>query len=182
MSKRRITNKNENERIQQTVVEYVEAQEKFREIEKQYNEKRKSLQTTIRNFMYTNGFNSFNFLAHHGRFKGNEVPLRVLDVKPKRIEFDVEALEEKVDKELLNEFLDKKYVIINMQGLIKYLKSCGVNPKKFKKFIEVEKTVNKQKLDELSELGEITLDDLKGCYEIKESEGYIKISEVKETE
>ncbi len=172
----------ENEHIKQVIVELYDYQEKVKYIQKQYDEKRKELQTTIRNFMNAKGFNQLNFIAKYGRFKDAETPLKVIDVRPKRIEFDVSALEEKVDKELLNEFLDKKYVITNMDGLIRYLKSCGVNPKKFKSFVNVEKTVNKQKLDELSELGEITLDDLKGCYTVKESEGYLKISEVKETE
>lgn len=180
MSKKPITDKRQNEEVQMAVIDFLESQEKFKEIERQYNEKKKKLQTQIKNFMFINGFDSFKFLAHHGRFQEANSFLRVTNIRQKRIEFDVGALEQKLDKELLNEFLVKEYFVSNMDGLIKYLKSCGVNPKKFKKFIDVRKQVDKKKLDELSELGEITLKDLEGCYTIKESEGYVKITELDE--
>jgi hypothetical protein len=62
-----------------------------------------------------------------------------------------------------------------MDNLVKYLKQCGVSPKKFKSFITVEKSVDKKKLDFLFETGEIKTKDLDGCYELKESESYLKI-------
>lgn len=180
MPKKSITDRRQNEEIQSAVVDLLESQERFKIIEKEYQEKRKILQTKIKNFMFSNGFDSFKFLAHHGRYKENNITLNVNNIKPKRIEWDIEKLEQKFDKEFLNEFLKKEYFIIEMDGLIKYLKSCGVNPKKFRKFIDVRKEVDKDKLEQLSQLGEITQEDLKGCYTIKESEGYLKITELDE--
>ena len=43
------------------------------------------------------------------------------------------------------------------------------------------KKVNQKKMNELSEIGEIDKEDIEGCYELKEAEGYLKIS-VKELE
>ena len=182
MSKKPITDKRQNEEVQMAVVDFLESQEKFKQIEKEYNEKKKKLQTQIKNFMFVNGFDSFKFLGHHGRYKDDNRFLRVSNIKPKRIEFNVEALEKKLDKELLNEILIKEYLVKDMEGLIKYLKSCGVNPKKFKKFIDVRKQVDKGKIDELGQLGDLTLQDLNGCYTVKESEGYLKITELSDGE
>ena len=38
------------------------------------------------------------------------------------------------------------------------------------------KKVNQKKMNELSEIGEIDKEDIKGCYELKKAKGYLKIS------
>ena len=94
-----------------------------------------------------------------------------------KIIFDVEKLEKRLDKELLNEVVEKEYKIKDWDNLVKYLKSCGVSPKKFAKFISVEKKVNQNKINEHSKNGEITTEHIEGCYEVTTNEGYIRISE-----
>ena len=66
-----------------------------------------------------------------------------------------------------------------MQGLIKYLKSCGVDPKKFKKFIDIDETLNETKLDTYYETGALKTKDIEGCYTVKMGEPYIRITELK---
>ena len=125
----------------------------------------------VKKYLKTKNINSFNFDSSNGSFK-------VTDVVQKKIIFDVEKLEKRLDREILNEVVEKEYKISDWDNLVKYLKSCGVNPKKFATFLTVEKTVNQSKMNELSKLGEITPEDIEGCYEVKENEGYIKISEI----
>ena len=60
-------------------------------------------------------------------------------------------------KEQQKEVIDKTYVVSDMGGLIEYLKTCGVKPKEFKKFIEVQEVVNETKLDNAYQTGEIKL-------------------------
>ena len=176
-----LKNKQENEKIKLAVIELFEESEKFKQIKEAYEKKRDSLQVQIRNFMYVNGVDDFRFLAQTGsRFSTNNCPLKVKNVKQRKVEFDIPKLEKRFEKELLNKFIKKEYKITDWEGLVEYLKSCGVNPKKFLSYVEVTKTVDGKKLDELSELGEITRQDLKGCYTITENVGYIRITELEE--
>lgn len=151
------------------VYELYKLEQKYKDIKKKYEDKKKRLTTSIRNYMFVNGFNTF-------QYQNNDKLVDVKSVTQKKIIWDVEKLEQKLDKEILNEIEEKTYTINNMEGLIKYLKSCGVNPKKFKSFVNVEKKIDQKKFNELSEMGDISLDDVKGCYELKESEGYVKIN------
>ena len=162
------TDKTQNKKTIKEVYELYELERKYKDIKKKYEDKKKKLQTSIKNFMFANDWSNFSFV------NGSD-NVSVKKIVRKKIKWNVDKLEEKLDGELCNEFIDKQYIITNMEGLIKYLKSCGVSPKKFKSFICVEKKVNQKKMDELSELGEISKEDIKGCFELVEQEGYLKI-------
>lgn len=177
MSKKPVTTKQQNEEIKRAVVELREYRLKFKDIESQYKKKNEELQKKIREFMKVNEFTEFKFLS---KTRMGDIPLRVLNVVPKSITFDVKKLKERLDKEIFNEIVNKEYVINDFQGLVKYLKRCGVDPKKFKTFIDVTETVNTKKLDELGSLGEISEEDIDGCYEVTEKNGFVKITELEE--
>lgn len=181
MAKKMLKNKQQNEKVKLAVIELLESQERFKQIKDDYEKKREELQLKIRNFMFVNGVETFNFLAQSGdRFSKDNKQLKVTNVKQRKVDWDIPKLEERFDKELLNQFVKKEYQVNDWENLVKYLKSCGVNPKKFLSFITVSKTVDAKKLDELGELGEIEMKDLKGCYTISENVGYIKITELEE--
>jgi len=63
-----------------------------------------------------------------------------------------------------------------MVGLITYLKECGIDPKVFKSFISVRKTVDTKELDRLEELGMITAEQIKGCYTVKNQNPYFTVN------
>ena len=143
--------------------------QKFEHIKKRFEEKKKILTTSIKNYMYANGdVNVLSFLT------SDEKRMEVKKISQKRIIWNPDKMEERMDKELFNEVVEKTYTITDMEGLIHYLKSCGVNPKKFKSFISVEKKVKTDIIKQMDELGEITMEDVKGCYEVRESESYLK--------
>ena len=81
---------------------------------------------------------------------------------------------------MLKKFIDKTYTINDFEGLVEYLKTCGVDPIKFKSYLQITENVNQKKLDQLSNLGIINENDIKGCYEVKKNEGYIKFTEIEE--
>lgn len=93
-----------------------------------------------------------------------------------KVVFDADSVEFVLSKENGKRVISKQYTITDMDGLIKYLKSCGVNPQEFKKYISVTKSVDNKELEKLEELGEISLEDLEGCYDVIKSEPYFKIS------
>lgn len=158
------------------VLELYKEEQRFKAIKQAYEEKKKKLSTEIRNYMYSKGYSSFDFRS---REFGN---VKVNKVVRKTIKWDVDKLKKKLPIELLAEIIGKEYHIVDMPGLVKYLKSCGVNPKKFKQYISVEEKVNQQAINELSEIGDITAQDIEGCYELKQAEGYLTINAKKEDE
>lgn len=177
MAKKPVTTKKQNEEVKRAVVELREYRLKFKDIESQYKKKNEELQKIIREFMGVNNFTEFKFLS---KSKLGDIPLKVLNVVPKKITFNVDKLKERLERDIFNKIVIKEYRIVDFNGLVKYLKSCGVDPKKFKKFIEVTETVDNNKLNELGNLGEISEEDIKGCYEVTECNGYVKITELEE--
>lgn len=148
-----------------------------------YNQVRKKEQLMVSNFMFSNlpkDENSFEITLDEGiSFYTNPTKVIVTRIRTKKVLWFVEKLKEKLDKKTYNEIVDKTYTINDMEGLIKYLKSCGVDAKKFKKFIEVNEEVDETKFNNLYDRGEIKKKQIEDCYEVKLGEPYIRITEQK---
>ena len=154
----------------QDVLEMYRNKRKFEALEAQYKEQKEKLSIRIRNYMYSHGYSSFDFRS---REFGN---VKVNHIVRKKIKWDVAKLKKKLSPEMYAELVEKEYYISDMHGLVKYLKSCGVDPKKFKKYLIVTEKVNQKKMDELSEIGDITTKDIEGCYKLEEANGYLTIN------
>lgn len=138
--------------------------------QEEYKTKKKMYEENIIKILGKKNEKSYDFTQSNRKLKATFV-------ENKKIDFNVDMIEQIVDKEVFNEFVDKTYVISDYDGLVNYLKSLGTNPKVFKEFIHCEKQVNKNKLNQLSELGDISLDDLEGCYSVSVTSSYIKLTE-----
>lgn len=157
------------EKVKKAVIELEELNSNFKWEEEKYKKRKSELQDIIKGYADKHNVEEFGF-NFGNTFK------KIKPIINKKITWDIGKLSKKVSKEILNEVVDKKYSINDMDGLIAYLKSCGVNPKEFKKFINVEKSVNNKKIDELGQLGEIDIEQLSGCYELQANFSYVKIS------
>ena len=85
------------------------------------------------------------------------------------IDYDIPALKKKLDKELYDQIVDKKYIISDIKGLKEFINNLDT-PFSFvdlKPFISVERSVNKEQLSRLYENGKLSFDDLDGCYNAK---------------
>lgn len=100
----------------------------------------------------------------------------VTRIQSSRVEFNPDKLEKALGKELSRDVIQKHYEIVDMNGLVTYLKECGIDPKVFKSFISVRKTVNTKELDRLEELGKITAEQIKGCYTVKSQSPYFTVN------
>lgn len=169
--------------IKDSVRKLYEAQQEKKNFDKYYEEVRKKEQLMISNFMFTNlpkGQNSFEIELDEGAtYYTNHVKVNVTRVRTKKITWLLDKLKQKLGKEIYNDVVDKTYTINDMQGLIKYLKTCGVDPKKFKKFIDVEEKLNETKLNTFYETGALRKSEIEGCYTVKMGEPYIRITEAK---
>lgn len=170
-----LQNKKEYTAIKENVLELYRLEKKYKNVKKQYEETKTELCKNIKNFMYCNkGANeeiSFSFLLNQ-----KEKEIYVKRIVPKSIIWDIEKIEERIPKEQVKKIIDKTYEIVDMEGLTEYLKQCGVNPKKFKSFLEVSKKINTEELEQACAIGEIDKSDLSGCYTIAEKNSYLKMN------
>jgi hypothetical protein len=86
------------------------------------------------------------------------------------IEFFSDALSQKLDKKMFNRVTNKTMTIENINGLVKMLKSYGVDPKEFKNYIKTTRHVDIEEVERLIDLGEIQIEDLQGCFKAEFSE------------
>jgi hypothetical protein len=158
-----------NEEVTASVIRLNKIKNKYDEIKKSYETEKKSLEKKIKDFLNTHG--TKGVIVYDG-----DTAIDAKLVQSTKVIFDAEAIENKFDKEFCNEVIIKKYTINNYDGLVKYLKSCGVNSKIFKEYISVEKTVDTPTLNNMFDLGELSLDNMQGCYTVTTNEGHIKIN------
>lgn len=169
--------------IKDSVRKLYDAQQEKKQFDKYYEEVRKKEQLSISNFMFTNlpkGKNSFEIELDEGvGYYTNHMKLNVTRIRTKRVTWLLDKLKQKLGKDIYKDVVDKTYTINDIQGLIKYLKSCGVDAKKFKKFIDVNETLNETKLNTYYETGALKKSDIEGCYDVKMGEPYIRLTELK---
>lgn len=108
--------------------------------------------------------------------------IAVTRIQPKTIKFNTEKLEKKLGKKLSRNVIKKTYIIDDIESLVRYLKSCGVEAKIFKSFISVESKVDQNALNNLYDLGKIDLNDIKDCYTVKAKEPYFTVKMKKKME
>jgi len=157
--------------ITSNVRSFFKRYEKFKAIEKQYKELQSEFNESMDNY--------FDQLAANRktvRFEDiNGDVLSVTRVAPTRIEWIPEKLRARVTKPVWKQLVKKHYEVIDMPGLIKYLKSCGVDPTIFKSFVEVTETVDEKAIERLGDVGKLTPHNIKGCYIVKISKPYYKL-------
>lgn len=171
------------EQIKESVQKLYKAQQDKKKFDKYYEDVRKKEQLCISNWMFSNlknGENSFTVKLDNGMdFYSNPVTVTVTKVRRKKITWDLEALRKKLSKEKFTTVVNKEYTVVDMPGLVKYLKTCGVDAKKFKKFINVSETLDETKLDTMYETGKLKQEEVRGCYTVGMSELYFRITEEK---
>lgn len=107
---------------------------------------------------------------------GESYILSVSRIQSSKVIFDAEKLESKIPKAISKKVILKKYTINNFSDLVEYLKSCNVDPQKFKQFLDIEKSVDEKALEQVSELGLIEEEQITDCYSVSKNTPYYKVS------
>lgn len=163
-----------SEECKQVITSYFQKQKKFNQIQSQFNEFKTKFYNDMEEYFESNDIGGK--LTIDCDSVDEVSSFTVTRVQNTKIEFNPEKLEKVLGKELSHLVIQKKYEVIDMHGLVSFLKGCGVNPKIFKSFIAVHKTVNMKELEKLEELGKITAEQIKGCYTVKNQNPYFKVS------
>ena len=132
-----------------------EARQEEKRTKKYLDEVNQKESLLISNYMYSSKVDDcFNVTLDEGRnYYASHVKLKVQKIRNKKIVWFIDKLKQTLTKEQQKAVIDKTYEITDMDGLINYLKSCGVKPKEFKKYISVKEIVNEQKLDNANQKG-----------------------------
>lgn len=80
------------------------------------------------------------------------------------INYNAEALKEKLKREVYEEIVDKSYFIKDVEGLKYALRSRGVTGEEFRGLVGVTESINKEKIKQLYSIGDIKQAQLNGCY------------------
>lgn len=153
------------------VKEFYNEQKEFKERQERFN--------IIKQLFYNDAEELFNYegvnklVIDNEDLEGNELVIN--KVQKTSVIFDIDALENNLSKEMSKDVINKSYTITDINRLIVYLKTCGVDPKVFKSFINVTKTVDEKKLDKLADLGLIRKEQLEGCYTLKCKKPYFTV-------
>ena len=158
-------------------LEFFRKNRELKEMQGQMNVLKKNFYGSINEFFDENDVDS------EISFSYNEIAdkqiLRIKKVQKVSVNFDADSVDKVLDKEFSEQVIIKKYEVNDMPGLIAYLKECGVNPKVFKSFIDVKKSVDVSVLENLVATGKVSLD---GCYTTEKQNPYYTVTAKKEQE
>lgn len=148
-------------------------QNELKEKQKQFDETKKEFYEKMEKFFEENDVEKSTVFT--SKSLKDEDDLTVTRTQKSSITFYPEKVKKALGKELSKQVIESRYEIIDFDGLVSYLKECGVDPKIFKTFLNVEKKVNEKELDKLDELGKIDIKQLKGCYTVKNQKPYFTV-------
>lgn len=87
------------------------------------------------------------------------------------IEYDAKAIMKCLSKEYTDEIIKKSYSV-DISKLKQLFKKYDVPLEKLKEVVSIERTVDEVKLNKLYDSGEISLEDLDGCFKTHETKSY----------
>lgn len=156
----------------QSVRKFFEKQARFKQVQSQFNELKAQFNSDMEDYFECEGIDKSMTFSFDGFVEGGLVVNRI---QKSSVEFDPDKLEKALGKSLAKQVIIKCYEVTDMDALIAYLKECDVDPKIFKSFLAVSKSVDTQELDRLEEIGKVTTEQVQGCYTIKRQNPYFTV-------
>ena len=163
-----------SEECKQSIINFFQKKKRFEQIQTRFSEIKTDFYNDMEDYFRNN--NVDGKLTIEGNGLDNVGSFVVTRIQSSKVEFDPDKLERVLGKELSCNVIHKRYEIVDMAGLISYLQGYGVNPKVFKSFISIRKSVDAKELDRLESIGKITAEQIKGCYTVKSQNPYFTVS------
>lgn len=159
----------------QSALSFFREHKLFKRAQSEFTDVKEGFYSDMENYFKRNGVNDKLCIDVSGDAPDMET-LVINRVQSVKLEFDLVKLEKALGKELSKTVISKRYEIIDMEGLIAYLKECGVDPKIFKSFLLVSRSLDTQEFDRLADIGKITQDQIEGCYTVKKQKPYFTVN------
>lgn len=159
-------------KYKQLVIAFFRKQTVLKQVQSEFTKQKEEFYNLMEDYFGKNGINDKFYIDDVPDCK----PLVVRRIQSSKVDFDLAKLEKALGRQLSKVVVTKHYEITDVEGLIAYLKECGVDPKIFKSFLSVTKELDMKKLDMLVDLGKITEDQIEGCYAVKKNKPYFTVS------
>lgn len=163
-----------SDECKQSIINFFQKKKRFEQIQAKFSEIKADFYNDMEDYFKSNDIDG-KLTIEGDDFKGVE-SFVVTRIQSSKVEFNPDKLERVLGKELSRDVIQKHYEIVDMAGLISYLQGYDVNPKVFKSFISIRKSVNTKELDRLESLGKITAEQVKGCYTVKSQNPYFTVN------
>jgi len=156
----------------EVVRNFYNKQMEFSDIKKAFDQFKKSFEEEMELVFAESKTDSVSFSV------GSDYKDELFVVKKRRrtyIKWNFQKLAKNLGNKLFKQVVNKKYIVNDMLGLIEYLKSCNVDPNIFKKYIDVEYSLNEAELDNLELLGKVKAEQLEGCFNLSFSKPWYSV-------
>ena len=163
-----------SDECKQSIINFFQKKKRFEQIQTRFCEIKADFYNDMEDYFKHNNIDG-KLVVKNNEFDGVE-SFVVTRIQSSKVEFNPDKLEKVLGKELSRDVIQKHYEIVDMAGLISYLQGYGINPKVFKSFISIRKSVNTKELDKLESLGKITAEQIKGCYTVKSQNPYFTVN------
>lgn len=171
--------RNESERrLRKAVLRSHLARERYKAKTEELDCEKRSSDSEVMRLMNELGVEKYTFEESgdvSGAYADKPTEFSCSIVSKKSVVYDAKRIYKRIGRENGGAVVKKEYKVLDMPKLIQLLKKHGVNPKEFKRLIDVSYSLDKSKLERLYELGYVSKDDLKGCYEVKTSKPYLQV-------
>lgn len=107
------------------------------------------------------------YFEHSGKKQLSNDDCVVFISERTNVEYDIDKLLEKLDKELTDQFISKEFTISDWSRFVAFMKSKNISGKELKPYILTKRSIDKTKLSKLYDQKKLTIQDIEGCYEAK---------------
>jgi regulator of replication initiation timing len=146
----------QSQTIGQAISEVYELEKKLAEILIKIDDRKKIIQ----NYFDENGIKKLEVSS-------NRTDVKLVAKKTERVtlKYQIDKLKSKLNSEVFNEITKRTYTINDIDAMIKLLKANGIVAKDFKNLLDIDIKVDSATIKRLYDAGEISMKDIKGCYE-----------------
>lgn len=170
--------KDEADRYGRSAWNYFDKLQKYRAVKAKFDAIKEEFESEMESLFHDRSNNSVT-ITNHNMADSEPNVLKVTRVEKTSIRWDIGKLKKRLPQDVFKKVVRKEYRIVGMPQLIKYLKSCGVDPEVFKQHIVVDESVDQDAIGRMGELGYIQAHRISGCYVVDCAKPYFKVSLVK---
>lgn len=144
---------------------YIDSKEKADECNSEAN----ALKEELKNAMIEAEKESLEIIVDES--SENPLKYKISCYKSRKVNYDVNKLKKKLNKEIYKKVTQTKVEITNYNGFKELLKSYGIKFEEVKNFLNIQTTVDSKKLQNEYSIGNIDLDKISDCYEVNATYG-----------
>lgn len=156
--------------VEQATVDFMIAKEDKDHADKEFNAAKKAYYSLMDQAFDSGMYGDASSIEFQDQLDTDEgvkdMLIKATRTCPVTVNWDINALKKRLPKDLAKSVIQRERELYDLPGLIEYMKMLGGDPKIFWSFFTTHESVNKDEIDQLSELGYLTEDDIAGCYSI----------------